>query len=345
MSQPQLRLVQDQRDLSSAMCAQELQAHIADFLTAKRRKWRPSTYTNYHCILNLYVAHVGADHWPPTRRGVLSWLDTLHASGVTQTTINTYWIHLRTFLNFLEKSGEILASDNPVHQIVALELDPEPEDLPPVAFPDEDLEKLFEYLETQVALGDVYAIRDLAVLRLAYITGAREGEIALLLLERHDLANAEITIPGTTSKGKKMRTVYFDDQVVHDLAAWLKVRPYHPKVQHLFVSLGGHTPCGSPIKPRALYDILQRRCKQAGIPRRKFHALRHSSALDALDEGISPDKVQKQLGHASLQTTMRYLRGRDKDRARAYREHSLSKRLKRGNKKPPPELPPGGGML
>jgi integrase len=87
------------------------------------------------------------------------------------------------------------------------------------------------------------------------------------------------------------------------------------------------------IKPRALYDILQRWCDKAGIPRRKFHALRHSSALDAIDEGISIDKVQKQLGHSSIQTTMRYLRGRDPDRARAYREHSLSKRLKRENKK------------
>jgi integrase len=73
--------------------------------------------------------------------------------------------------------------------------------------------------------------------------------------------------------------------------------------------------------------MLQRVCEGAGIDRRRFHALRHSSALDALDAGISVDKVQRQLGHANLQTTLNYLRGRDEDRARAYRECSLSKSL------------------
>ena len=73
--------------------------------------------------------------------------------------------------------------------------------------------------------------------------------------------------------------------------------------------------------------MLQRVCEGAGIDRRKFHALRHSSALDALDAGISVDKVQRQLGHANLQTTLDYLRGRDEDRARAYQEYSLSKSL------------------
>ncbi|MCK6625584.1 MAG: tyrosine-type recombinase/integrase [Anaerolineae bacterium] len=311
-----------------------LKSQITDFLQAKRRKWRPKTYSNYRSILNLYAAHVGPNHWPPTRRGVLSWLDALDASGCCQTTINTYWIHLRAFLNFLEKSGEITPANNPVHQIVALELDPEPEDLPPVSFPDDDLDRLFEYLETEAATGDLYAIRDLAILRLAYITGAREGEIARLTLERRNLDNYEAIILAWTSKGKKLRTIYYDDQVYLDLKAWLEVRPEQPGVQQLFVSLGGRNPRGSPMNPDALYDVLQRRCDQAGIPRRRFHALRHSSALDALDEGISLDKVQKQLGHASIQTTMRYLRGRDPDRARAYREHSLSKRLRQNKKKP-----------
>ena len=75
------------------------------------------------------------------------------------------------------------------------------------------------------------------------------------------------------------------------------------------------------------YPMLQRVCKSAGIDRRRFHALRHSSVLDALDAGISVDKVQKQLGHTKLQTTLNYLWGRNEDRARAYQECSLSNNL------------------
>jgi integrase len=304
----------------------------------------------YITVLKLYAAYVGPDHWPPTRRSVLSWLDALEQAGNTQTTVSTYWTHLRTFLNYLEKTNVLSPSDNPVRQIVALELEPEPEDLPPAAFPPEDLARLFEYLDTQASQGNLYAVRDLALLRLAYVTGMREGELAALVLDRLNLARREIVILAESSKSKKVRPVYFDDQAAHDLEAWLNVRPDQPGVRQVFVSLGGRFPRGGPLKPHALYDILERWCNLVGITRRKFHALRHSSALDAMDEGISPDKVQKQLGHASLQTTLRYLRGRDEDRARAYREHSLSDSLakraaQRGDNKPPEELPPAGGVL
>ena len=83
------------------------------------------------------------------------------------------------------------------------------------------------------------------------------------------------------------------------------------------------------MKPQALYAILQRQSDAAKIRRRKFHALRHTGALDALEEGIDVVKVQAQLGHASIETTMLYMRGRVEDRARAYRDHSLSSGLAR----------------
>jgi integrase len=306
-----------------------LSTHLTDFLQTKRRKWRPKTREVYTSILNLYVAHVGLNHWPPTRQGVLSWLDAVELAGNSQTTINTYWTHVRTFLNYLEKIGALASTDNPVRQLVALELEPEPEDLPPIAFPPEDLVRLFEFLDAEAAKGDLYAIRDRAVLRLAYVTGIREGELAALSFDQLDLDQCEVSILAGTSKSKKHRPVYFDDQAARDLEAWLDVRPNRAGVQQVFVSLGGRVPRGSSIKPHALYDLLERRCFQVGIQRRKFHALRHSSALDALDEGISADKVQKQLGHTSLKTTLRYLRGRDEDRAQAYRNNSLSDSLAR----------------
>jgi integrase len=94
--------------------------------------------------------------------------------------------------------------------------------------------------------------------------------------------------------------------------------------KEVFVSLGNRVGVGYPVKPDALHTILQRRCDDAGVPRRKFHALRHSSVLDALDAGIDAAKVQAQLGHASITTIMKYARGQDEDRAWAYRDRSLS---------------------
>lgn len=321
---PELQLLPGGRPQSG-----RLQNQVNEFCRAKRRRWQPKTATNYTGILRRYVAHVGPDHWPPTRQGVLNWLDAVECGGAGQTSLNTYWIHLRTFFNFLEKSGEILPVQNPARQIKELELAPEAEDLEPVAYPPEDLQELFDLLADLADTGDVLAIRDLAILRFAYVTSAREGEIVGLLLDRLDLDVCEVSILAETSKSKKFRTVYFDDQVARDLAAWLEVRPSRRGVREVFVSLGGRKPRGSSLKPTALNRMLRRRCKEIGIFRRKFHALRHSSVLDALDEGISPDKVQKQAGHACITTTLKYMRGRDEDRAQAYRENSLSDSLAR----------------
>ncbi len=134
-----------------------------------------------------------------------------------------------------------------------------------------------------------------------------------------------MTIPAEYNKNKKGQEVYFDVQVKANLQDWLAIRPQRDGVENVFVSLRGQT--GAAMTPRGIYAMLQRVCDAAGVKRRKFHALRHSSALDALEAGISVEKVQQQLGHASLLTTMKYLRGRDEDRRRAYQECSLSDSL------------------
>jgi integrase len=82
------------------------------------------------------------------------------------------------------------------------------------------------------------------------VTGCREGEIARLTLERLDLRGCEATVLYETSKGKKLRTVYFDEDVRRDLREWLDVRPAVPGVREVFASLGNRwtsrqreTPC------------------------------------------------------------------------------------------------------
>jgi len=278
-------------------------------------------------VLERYVAFVGEAHWPPTYQGVLAWFDDLEQRGVSPTTVHSYWLQLRTFLNYLEKVEALPPQANPVRFIYRLEVVPENPDLPPVAFPSEDLDALFRHLAPLAEAGNRIAIRDLALLRLAYVTGVRETGLAELRLAQLDLAVQGVTIPAIHNKSKKEQRSFFDDQVAADLRAWLAIRPRRDGVDNVFISLRGQV--GAAMTPKNLYLILQRLCEAAGVDRRKFHALRHSSALDALDEGISIDKVQRQLGHASLTTTMKYLRGRDEDRVRAYQERSLSKGLAR----------------
>ncbi|MCB0194559.1 MAG: tyrosine-type recombinase/integrase [Anaerolineae bacterium] len=321
----QLRLIKNV--LLSHREAGLLRHWIQKFIKIKKRQCRGTTIKTYSSVLNGYADFVGDDHWPPSWEKIADWFDYLENQKVSETTIHSYWIQLRTFLNFLEKIEALEHKDNPTHSIYKLGIAPSKPDLDPVAFPPEDLNTIFEYLESLAKTNNREAIRNRALIRFSYVTGIREAGVSDLRLSHLDIDNRCVHLPARTNKSKRRHRPYFDDQVASDLEAWLVVRPQRDEVDNVFVSLRGCV--GAPISPKGIYSMLQRVCKAAGINRRKFHALRHSSALDALESGISVDKVQKQLGHANLQTTMNYLRGRDEDRARAYQERSLSENLAR----------------
>lgn len=299
---------------------------IEDYLATKRFRWRPKTLEINTSILKLYLAYVG-EGFPPTRKGVLSWLASV-AQKRSEATVYTYWTHLKAFFNYLEKVSALEAAQNPVREILALGVAPPKPDLLPAAFPASELLRLLEHLEAEAQTGDRLAIRDLAIILFAYVTGCRSGEIARLRLADLDLKRRQALIRAEGKKSKRHHWVVFDSAVAQVLERWLELHPA-PAGGMVFVALGGRAGVGQPVTGGTLLQMLRRRCDEVGIPRRKFHALRHASALDALEAGISVDKVQRQLGHASLATTMVYLRGRLEDRARSYEVGDLSGRLRR----------------
>lgn len=64
-----------------------------------------------------------------------------------------------------------------------------------------------------------------------------------------------------------------------------------------------------PITSKACHVALKRGARKAGIRKRvSAHTLRHCYATHTLQLGANPFTIQKLLGHASILTTMRYLR-------------------------------------
>ena len=54
--------------------------------------------------------------------------------------------------------------------------------------------------------------------------------------------------------------------------------------------------------------MVKRRARRAGIDRRVHpHAFRHAFAAGLMSGGVHPKKIQRMLGHASLQSTDVYL--------------------------------------
>lgn len=71
--------------------------------------------------------------------------------------------------------------------------------------------------------------------------------------------------------------------------------------------MGRHEPDGAVTHPDTLLGRWKRAVADAGVPEITIQEARHSYAELALQAGARLDVVQRQLGHASIATTARYL--------------------------------------
>ena len=64
------------------------------------------------------------------------------------------------------------------------------------------------------------------------------------------------------------------------------------------------SPNGGPISPDSVLHMLHRVLKRAGLPRVRFHDLRHTFATLALQNGVDVKTVSGMLGHFSAGFTL-----------------------------------------
>ena len=61
---------------------------------------------------------------------------------------------------------------------------------------------------------------------------------------------------------------------------------------------------GDPIPPDRVSKAWERQVAALGMPRVRFHALRHTHASMLIAEGIDVVQISKRLGHADVTTTL-----------------------------------------
>ena len=138
--------------------------------------------------------------------------------------------------------------------------------------------------------------------------GLRISEV--LALNETDLDPARGSLVVRHGKGNKQREVGMDRWAWGHLDPWLELRKELP-VGRLFCVVRGPTR-GRPCAGAGIRAQLHHAAALAGV-RRRFapHQLRHAHAVEMSREGISLIVIQRQLGHADLAITSRYLRGID----------------------------------
>jgi len=146
-------------------------------------------------------------------------------------------------------------------------------------------------------------IRDRAMLELMYASGLRASEVGAL--ERNDLMDS-LSVLRVTGKGNKQRLVPMGEPARDALDAYLREcrpkldRPEHGK-ERIFLSRTGR-----PIERVAVWQIVRRHAKTAGLRNVHPHMLRHSFATHLLAGGADLRVVQELLGHSDIATTQIY---------------------------------------
>ncbi len=157
-----------------------------------------------------------------------------------------------------------------------------------------------------------------AAIWVAANTGMRRGEVLGLRWGDVDFATSQLSVTRSLvsvgyelheTRGKSRtarRAINLDSRTLDVLHAWRQHRMSEdPEFEvgdpdnHVFAR-----PDGAPTHPQLLSDAFQKLVNQSGLPRVRFHDLRHTHATLLLKAGVPIKVVSERLGHSTPGFTM-----------------------------------------
>lgn len=150
-------------------------------------------------------------------------------------------------------------------------------------------------------------LRYKAIFSLTYGSGLRLSEVQKLRVK--DIDSEQMRLFVYQGKGQRDRWVPMAQVSLVALREYFKV--YRPKHLDGYLFLNGKDgkAGNSHISDRAIQDAFKKYHKCSKIKTYgTTHTLRHSYATHLMEDGVNVFYIQKILGHATLWTTMRYLR-------------------------------------
>ena len=227
-------------------------------------------------------------------------------------TVRRYYTVIQSIMHSAYKLELIGTNPTDSDRITLPKLEEEKTDI----FTDEDLTALFTALAGEPLQYQV-------LVHLALNTSCRRGELVGLKWSDIDFKAGIITIsrsnykltgdaeiksnPTKTGKSRKvMIPPYCMDMLRRYKAAQaaerLALGDYWKGSNWIFTQADG-----KPMYPTTPTQWFNRFLKRHGLPHRKFHALRHTSATLLLSNGTNIKNVAARLGHSQLKTTNRYV--------------------------------------
>jgi len=155
-------------------------------------------------------------------------------------------------------------------------------------------------------------VRDAAIISLLYGCGLRRAELVALNLDDYLERDGEPELR-VRGKGNKQRAVPLGS-ARPALLDWLRIRTRDQGP--LFWGIGNRNR-RHRLTDQAVYNMLSKRARMAGVERLSPHDFRRTYVGDLLDAGADIVTVQKMAGHADPATTSRYDRRGSRARHKA----------------------------
>ena len=245
-----------------------------------RRGYSPKTITTYLFALHKFFTFCKKEVKSITKQDVTTFLDTLVDKNKSGNTLNVYVNAIKFFYE------EIL------HRRLTLKIrySKVPKTLP-VFLTQEEVKKLFE-----VTINPKHKL----ILEMLYSTGLRVSE--LVHLKIGDLEFERSIGFVRKGKGNKDRPFIIAQKLVPILKTYIQT--HHLEFNDYLFS-GQRSKLYST---RSIQAIVKKSARLAGIKKKIHpHSLRHSYATHLIEYGYDVTTVQPLLGHASAETTLRYV--------------------------------------
>jgi integrase len=173
--------------------------------------------------------------------------------------------------------------------------------------------------ETARLLAHFRGTRMLTPVVLAVMCGLRRGEVTALRWGSVNLVRGQLSIVESTeqtangirskeTKSGRARTVALPAMAVDELKRarvaqaeeLLRIGIRLTEQTHVVAQAGGE-----PLQPNSLtHEFVRLSAKASGLPRIRFHDLRHTHATQLLSSGVHPKVAQERLGHSSVGITL-----------------------------------------
>lgn len=281
--------VQEQAALS-----EEMYIRFVSFIDAKEKT--VETYTRALRQMFKYFHESGITR--PQREDILSYRDSLKASGHKPTTVQNYITATRLFFQWTEEER---IYPNIAAHIKGAKLDREHKK-------DYLTSRQAKAVLTDIDRSTPQGIRDYAIVALMMTGGLRTIEV--VRADAGDLRTVgDNTVLFIQGKGRDEKAEYIklSSQVEKAIRDYLKTRGEVPSSAPLFTSLSNNSK-GQRMTTRAVSGIAKAAMVEAGYnsSRLTAHSLRHTAVTLSLLAGRPLEEVQQFARHANISTTMIY---------------------------------------